>query len=61
MSDIKHSETLISNEATLRRRQWVERAIAGVRGRLTGVDTSPGLRDKPQRPHLYVVGSRRSR
>jgi hypothetical protein len=60
MSDIKHSETLIANQATLRRRQWVERAIAGVRGRLGGLDASE-QRDKPPRPDLFVVGSRRSR
>lgn len=61
MSEIKHSETLITNEATLQRRKWVERAIAGVRGRHNGTDAATETRDKAPRPHLFVVGSRRSR
>lgn len=61
MSDTKHSETLITNEATLQRRKWVERAIAGVRGRQNDSDPTSEMRDKPPRPTLFVVGSRRSR
>ncbi|UCG71992.1 MAG: hypothetical protein JSV45_12130 [Chromatiales bacterium] len=61
MSDIKHSDTLITNEATLQRRKWVERAIAGVRGRQNGSDALPDMREKSPRPPLFVVGSRRSR
>ena len=61
MSNGKHSEPLISNKATLQRRKWIERAIAGVRGRLSGADDMPEFREEPPRPRLYVVGSRRSR
>ena len=61
MSETKHSNTLITNEATLQRRRWVERAIAGVRGRQYDGEGAADLRDKPPRPNLFVVGSRRSR
>lgn len=34
MSDNDHDHPLIRNEETLRRRAWIDRALAGVRGRL---------------------------
>lgn len=61
MSETKHSEALITNEATLQRRKWVERAIAVVRGRYAGGEAEPEVCDKPPRPSLFVVGSQRPR
>ena len=34
MSDKERDYSLIRNEETLRRRAWIDRALAGVRGRL---------------------------
>ena len=57
MSDKKHSDPLITNEETLQRRDWIERALAGVRGQAVG--ESPDLpKTARSRPRLYVVGSR---
>jgi hypothetical protein len=61
MSEAKHSETMITNEETRRRREWVERALAGVRGRVAGTDAGRKSADSTRRPNLYVVGSPRSR
>jgi hypothetical protein len=57
MSDKKHSDSLITNEDTLQRRDWIERALAGVRGQALA---EPQELSKPSRsrPRLYVVGSR---
>ena len=60
MSEAKHSENLITNEETRRRREWVERALAGVRGRVAGADAATDHLEKSTRPKLYVVGSRRA-
>jgi len=57
MSDKKHSDSLITNEDTLQRRDWIERALAGVRGQ--AVDEPPETpKQSRARPRLYVVGSR---
>ena len=61
MSEIKHSESLITNEDTRRRRDFVERAVAGVRGRVAGSDAHSEPGERPPRPTLYVVESRRAR
>ena len=61
MSETKHSQTMITNAETRRRREWVERALAGVRGRVAGADDVRGSADSAPRPSLYVVGSRRAR
>lgn len=57
MSDKKHSDSLITNQDTLQRRDWIERALAGVRSQTA--DESQEF-DKPARPkpRLYVVSSR---
>ncbi len=57
MSKQKHSDPLIKNEETLRRRAWVEQALAGVRLR-SGPDICPSdSPEPPEKPRLYVVGS----
>ena len=61
LSEFKHSQTVITNEETLQRRAWVERAIAEVRGRMSAAPVAPERAERSQRPKLYVVGSRQSR
>ena len=61
MSNKKHSESLIKNEDTLRRRAWVEQALAGVRVR-AGTDVRPcEERDGSSKPRLYLVDPGRDR
>lgn len=61
MSDNKHIDSQFTNEATQRRRAWIEQAVDSVRGRMSaGEDDTAQLRDKAPRPALYVVGSARS-
>jgi hypothetical protein len=60
MSNKKHSDTIITNEQTLQRRAWIERALDGVRGTLLSGEDGLEIRRKP-RPRLYVVGSSRVR
>ena len=57
MSDKKHSDSLITNEDTLQRRDWIERALAGVRGQADG-EAQKLPRNSRSKPRLYVVGSR---
>jgi len=71
MSDEDRDYPLIRNEETLRRRAWIDRALAGVRGRLTPAElgeappaiSSPAAElpspaaDSP-RPALYLVPNR---
>lgn len=61
MSDTKHSDPIIKNEATQRRRDWIERALSGVRGLAAGDEALPEYREKAPKPALYVVGSNRAR
>lgn len=60
MSDKKHSVPLIKNQETLRRRAWVERALAGVRGRAVSAEEPPVEQPEAPKPRLYVVGSDRT-
>lgn len=64
MSGKKDSETIITNEQTLRRRAWVESALESVRQRLgiarTGSDPESGC-SRPRKRHLYVATSNGSR
>jgi len=57
MSDKKHSDSLITNEYTLQRRDWIERALAGVRGQAVA-EPQDLPKSSRSRPRLYVVGSR---
>ncbi len=55
MSNKKHSDPLIKNEDTLRRRAWIEQALAGVRMQ-SGISAgSFAVGEKPQKPDLYLV------
>jgi hypothetical protein len=67
MSDDNHDRPIIRNEDTLRRRAWIDRALAGVRGRLKPAElgeaptlppAEPGEDEAAEgsnRPRLYLV------
>lgn len=74
MSDNDNEQIAFRNADTLHRRAWIDRALAGVRGRLQHDDEGapaqaappPVTGDStdsapPARPRLYVVGNRASR
>ena len=55
MSKIKHSKGSFTNEDTVRRRAWIEKALAGVRGNAASGEGDGSNQPKKPRPHLYVV------
>lgn len=56
MSKMKHSGNKFTNEQTLRRRAWIEKALDGVRGRFdNGEDDFVLAPEENTRPHLFVV------
>jgi hypothetical protein len=57
MSDTKHSDTQFTNEDTVQRRAWIDRALACVKGDPVPQDPKPESRDPAAKPHLYVVKS----
>lgn len=68
MSDEDRDHPLIRNEDTLRRRAWIDRALAGVRGRLKPAElgeppVAPEAAEPADggRPRLYLVGKSNSR
>ena len=61
MSDTKHSETIFTNEQTLRRRAWIERALNGVKGKSRIHEERIEPVEDAGRPRLRVVNSDRSR
>ena len=60
MSDTKHSDTIFTNEETLNRRAWIDRAMSGVKGKVQDQDNQPKVREEPRKPRLYVVDSSHS-
>jgi hypothetical protein len=61
MSDIKHSDELITNEDTVNRRAWIEKALSVVKGKVTDADESVDACEQPIQPHLYVVNTNQPR
>jgi hypothetical protein len=61
MSDREDKDNLISNPETRRRRDWVDRAVAGARRRIEGEQGIPPADEPLRRPRLYVVRSGRPR
>lgn len=59
MSDIKHSDELITNEDTVNRRAWVEKAVSVVKGEVTDREDAVDAGEQPTEPNLYVVNSNR--
>jgi len=61
MSDRKHSDELITNEDTVNRRAWIEKAVSVVKGKVTGGEDRANTGEQPNQPNLYVVDPKRSR
>ena len=55
MSKIKHSDSEFTNEETVRRRAWIDKALDSVRGRIEFRDDDVIVTEEPEKPHLYVV------
>ncbi len=55
MSKIKHSENEFTNEHTVRRRAWIEKALDSVRGRFDDGEDDILTSEEAEKPHLYVV------
>ena len=61
MSDRKHSDQLITNEDTVNRRAWIEKALSVVKGKVTGRDESKNTGEQPNEPRLYIVDTNHSK
>ena len=61
MSKSKHSEVAFTNAETVRKRAWIEKALASVKGRFTAGEGDLDATDKAAKPNLYVVDSNRHR
>ena len=61
MSDTKHSDELITNEDTVSRRAWIEKAVSVVKGEVADQDDTADVSDQPNKPNLYVVNPNRQR
>jgi hypothetical protein len=55
VSKIKHSENEFTNEHTVRRRAWIEKALDSVRGRFDNGQDDALTPEETEKPHLYVV------
>ena len=60
MSETKHSEVTFTNAETIRKRAWIEKALASVKGRFTAGEDGSESTGKSRKPHLYVVDSNRT-
>jgi len=61
MSETKHSDTTFTNAETIRKRAWIEKALASVKGRFTDGEDGSDSTGSARKPHLYVVDSNRTR
>ncbi len=61
MSDMKHSDDLITNEDTVNRRAWIEKAVSVVKGKVTDGEKAVDTSEQPKKPNLYVVNTNRPR
>lgn len=58
MSTRKHSDAIITNQKTLLRRAWIDRALHGARrAGASAEDLLEAAGEKPARPQLSVVGA----
>lgn len=57
MSDRKHSDPLITNEDTVNRRAWIEKAVSVAKGIVEDVADSVEFGEQSGKPNLYVVDS----
>ena len=60
MSDRKHSDEIITNEDTVNRRAWIEKAVSVVKGKVTDQGEAVDTGDQSKKPHLYVVDTNRT-
>ena len=64
MSDTKHSDELITNEDTVNRRAWIEKAVSVVKGEVADREDAVDAVDAGEqstKPNLYVVNPNRPR
>lgn len=61
MSDRKHSDEIITNEDTVNRRAWIEKAVSVVKGKVTDQDETADNVEQPRKRHLYIVDTNRPR
>jgi len=64
MSGKKHSETIITNEQTIRRRAWIDSALESVRQRLgtfRAASDSETDSSQPRERRLYIASSNGTR
>jgi len=61
MSDTKHSDELITNEDTVNRRAWIEKAVSVVKGKVADREDAVDACEQPAKPNLYVVNPDRQR
>ena len=61
MSDMKHSDDLITNEDTVNRRAWIEKAVSVVKGKVTDGEEAVDTSEQSKNPNLYVVNTNRPR
>ncbi len=61
MSDTDDQDEIIKNQDTVRRRAWVDHALASVRRRLESGEELPAESEPEDRPQLYVVPPGRKR
>ena len=59
MSDRKHSDEIITNEDTVNRRAWIEKAVSVVKGKVVGDGDLVEAGDQSAKPKLYVVDTNR--
>ncbi len=61
MSDTKHSDEIITNEDTVNRRAWIEKALSVVKGKVADGENAVDAGKQPNKPRLYVVNPNRPR
>lgn len=59
MSERKHSEKEFTNEDTVRRRAWIDKALDSVKGRFMVGNERLELRESAAKSNLYVIDSKR--
>jgi len=57
MSDKKHSDQLITNEDTVNRRAWIEKAVSVVKGKVKDGSDAADAGDRSGKPNLHVVNT----
>lgn len=58
MSDRKHSDQLITNEETVNRRAWIEKALSVVKGKVKDGAETVDAGEQSGKPNLYIVNTK---